>query len=56
MSEAKMKTMNIELTLERDDGSRYAKTLGGFDRVLAVLARVASAVSVVNGTLGPTRN
>jgi len=29
MSEAKMKTVKVELTLERDDGSRFTKTLEG---------------------------
>jgi len=51
-----LKTMRIELTPERDDGGRFTKTMGGFDQVLAVLARAASVVSVVNGTPGSTRN
>jgi len=31
MSEAKMKTVKVELTFERDDGSRFTKTLEGTD-------------------------
>lgn len=31
MSEAKIKTVKVELTMERDDGSRFIKTLEGAD-------------------------
>jgi hypothetical protein len=31
MNEAKMKTVKVELTFERDDGSRFTKTLKGAD-------------------------
>jgi len=31
MNEAKMKTVKVELTMERDDDSRFIKTLEGAD-------------------------